>query len=276
ASLRAAGYLPLYEGKSFYQHDPYFAGRANVESVSKFVPVAIVRQELEGDAWTRSRLAFRDIARSTDQRTLIAAVMPPAVHGNQAPTLNDLASPFEMAALLSSVTLDYIVRMKVSAHINWFYAETLPIPDWTATAFAQRAPDLAHRLNAVGADFGTRAPDPLVEPGDRLAARLVLDALVADLFGPHPDDLAHIATRFPIYDRAVPGEHRYPTLAVQVFQAMHTDGPDAAEHRAHELAAARGAAGVGFGLDELWQPEGGWERANREAREILGDAKAAA
>jgi hypothetical protein len=104
----------------------------------------------------------------------------------------------------------------------------------------------------------------------------VLDALVADLFGLHPDDLAHIATRFPIYDRAAPGEHRYPALAVQVFQTMHIHGPDAAEHRAGELAAARGAAGVGFGLDELWQPEGGWERANREAREILGDAEAAA
>jgi len=32
---------------------------------------------------------------------------------------------------------------------------------------------------------------------------------------------------------------------------------------------------VGFGLDELWQPEGGWECANREAREIFGEAEAA-
>ncbi|MCP9491407.1 MAG: hypothetical protein MSC31_16270 [Solirubrobacteraceae bacterium MAG38_C4-C5] len=276
ARLRVAGYLPLYEGRSFFQHDPYFRGKKNTESVSKFVPVATVREELEGDAWTRPRLAFRDIASSTNQRTLIATVMPPAVHGNKAPTLDAYPCPYNLAALFSSLCLDYILRMKVSASLNWHYMATLPIPDWSSTAFAEHAPDLAHRLNAVGADFSDPAPDPLVEPADRLAVRLTLDALVADLFSLHPDDLGHITTRFPIYDRTAPGEHRYPTLAVEVFRAMHAGGPDAAERRAQELAAARGAAGVGFGLDELWQPEGGWERANREAREILGDAEAAA
>jgi len=108
-----------------------------------------------------------------------------------------------------------------------------------------------------------------VSPPNRLAARLLLDALVADLYGLHPDDLKHIATRFPIYDRDAPREHRYPSLAVNVFQAMHSDGLAAAENRAAELAAARSSASVGFGLDELWQPNGGWERANQEAQEII-------
>lgn len=45
ARLRSAGYVPLYEGKSFWLNDPYFLGRGNAESVSKFVPVATVRQD---------------------------------------------------------------------------------------------------------------------------------------------------------------------------------------------------------------------------------------
>jgi hypothetical protein len=88
--------------------------------------------------------------------------------------------------------------------------------------------------------------------------------------------MAHIAKQFPIYDTDVPHQHRYPTLAVEVFKAMHADGPDAAKNRAAKLAAHRAAEGVGFGLDELWQPEGGWDRANREAREIQGEDEEAA
>ena len=60
------------------------------------------------------------IARSTDQRTLIPAVIPPAVHGNKAPSLDGLSDPYPFAALMGSLTLDYVLRMKVSASLNWF------------------------------------------------------------------------------------------------------------------------------------------------------------
>ena len=93
--------------------------------------------------------------------------------------------------------------------------------------------------------------------------------LVADLFGLGTDDFAHIAMQFPIYDREAGDTHRYPTLAVQVYERFHADGLEAAECRAAQLAAARASAGVGFGFDELWQPDGGWQRANTEAHEIL-------
>jgi hypothetical protein len=106
--------------------------------------------------------------------------------------------------------------------------------------------------------------------------RLVLDSLVADLYGLATNDFAHIAARFPIYDRDAGDEHRYPVLAAQVYEAFCGEGIAGAERRAAELVAARAAAGIGFGLDELWRPDGGWERANREAREILDDDEQAA
>lgn len=276
ARLRAAGYVPLYEGKSFWLHNPYFLGKGSSDSVSEFVRAATVSAELETDAWQKPRIVFRDVASSTNQRTLVTSVIPPAVHGNKAPSLDGLFDPFSLSGLLGSLTIDYLIRMKVSATINWFYAETLPVPDWSGADFGAHARGLARRLNAISADFPEPAEDALVDPAERLAARLVLDALVSDLFGLHPDDLRHIATRFPIYDRDAGDEHRYPRLAVRVYEAFYADGPDAAEQCAAELAAARAAAGVGFGLDELWQPDGGWERANAEAREILGDQDKAA
>jgi len=273
ARLRVAGYLPLYEGKSLWTHDPYFVGRPTARSVSYAVRVATVQRELEDDAWATPRLVYRSIASSTNQRTLVAALMPSAVHGNSGHSLDGLGAAGAVVARLNSLITDYVVRMKVSANLNWFYMETLPIADAPAgSPFAARAADLVWRLNAIGADFPHPAADPLIDPADRLAARLELDALVADLYGLRPDDLGHIAAQFPIYDSAAPPEHRYPTLALDVFRVMHAEGPDAARARASKLAERRRAAGVGFGLDELWVPAGGWAQANAEAREILAAA----
>jgi hypothetical protein len=273
ARLRVGGYAVLYEGKSFYVHNPYHRGRASRESVSKCVALADIKSELEGHTWTRPRLVFRDIARSNDQRTLISTLMPPAVHGNKAPSINGLADARSLAALLGSLSIDYLVRMKVSSTINWFYAETLPIPDWSGKAFDAEASDLVRDLNAIGEEYGpARASDPLLDGGDRMAARLLLDALVGDLYGLDAADLEHIATRFPIYDKDAPPELRYPRLAVEVHVAMVAGGVDNARERAAALIDERRRVGCGFGLDELWQPDGGWEQANREARVILEEA----
>lgn len=223
ARLRTAGFVPLYEGKSFYLHNPYALGKGQQDSTGKFVKLSTLQAELDSAAWATPRLVFRDVARSTDQRTLLASVMPPAVHGNNAPTLDSWTDPWLAAGVFGSITLDYVVRMKVSAHINWFYAATFPLPDWSGTPLAAHGVELVRRLNAIGADYPEPADDPLVAPEDRLAARLVLDALVADLYGLGVSDLVHIATRFPIYDKHA-GEHRYTELVVSVYDAFVNGG----------------------------------------------------
>ena len=48
---------------------------------------------------------------------------------------------------------------------------------------------------------------------------------------------------------------------------MVAGGVDEARERAAALIDERRRVGCGFGLDELWQPDGGWEQANREARD---------
>ncbi len=277
ARLSLAGYLPLYEGKSFWLHDPYFIGRGSNESVSKFVATATVKKELESTAWKHPRLCMRNVASSTNQRTYIVGIMPPAVHGNSSPSLDGLSwsDVLSLNGILTSLTVDYIIRMKVSANLNWFYLETIPVPEQDDRPYWTLGPQLVARLNAIGADFPNSADDPLIEGPDRLQARLTLDALVADLYGLTPHDFNRIASRFPIYDGDAPESLRYPVLATRVFAAMHAGGAQAAEREAARCAAEREAAGIGFGFDELWQPDGGWERANREARAIIGQIEAA-
>ena len=107
-----------------------------------------------------------------------------------------------------------------------------------------------------------------------MAARLVLDALVADLYGLHPDDLDHIADAVP--DLRQGCARRAPVPAARgrgLSRRCVADGPRAAGAAADGTRRRSPQSSVaGFGLDELWQPEGGWEQANREARAILDEA----
>jgi hypothetical protein len=256
----------LYEGKGFWLNNPYYG------PLTSLIPTDVLDERVGRDTWSTARVCTRNVASSTNQRTLVTGLLPPAGHGNSSPTLDGLSldSAIELKAVMSSLVLDYILRMKVSTNLNWFYLETLPIARADGrSSFARRAPDLVWRLNAIGADFDEPAKDPIVDPAERLAARLLLDALVAEVYELTPKDMAHIATRFPIYDKGVPEEHRYPNLAVQVFRVMHAEGAEQAEREAYRLAEIRRAQGFGFGLDEIYVPEGGWEKANRDARRIL-------
>ena len=74
-------------------------------------------------------LAFRDIARSTDVRTWIGAIVPKAGFANTAPLIcGSPESLINLSADLSSMVADYAVRQKAqSAHLNWFIVEQLPV-----------------------------------------------------------------------------------------------------------------------------------------------------
>lgn len=56
---------------------------------------------------------------------------------------------------------------------------------------------------------------------------------------------------------------------MQVYRAFCDGGRQAAEAKAKEATESRRAAGFGFGLDEVYVPDGGWEQANAEAKRIL-------
>jgi hypothetical protein len=259
ARLRVSGYLPLYEGKSLWINQPYF------DPITKFVEPDSVTAKA-GENWQMPRLAARNIGSSTNQRSLVCSLLPAAGHGNSVPSLDGLTidNATLLCALLSSLTIDYVLRMRVSANINWFHLEELPV----ATVEDIPAQNLVWRLNALSWDYGSEAQDALIDGEARMAARLLLDAKVASLYGLESADVEHIAARFPIYDKSA-GMFAYPRLVPQVYRAFCLDGEDAAEREARALTAERNAAGFDFGLDEVYVPDGGWEAANAEARQIL-------
>jgi hypothetical protein len=78
--------------------------------------------------WT---VVFRDITNATNERTLIATFAPTVAYGNQAPGLLSSRPIREIAALvanLSSIPFDYCARQKVAGtHMNFFILQQLPV-----------------------------------------------------------------------------------------------------------------------------------------------------
>jgi len=126
---------PLYEGKMIWLFDSHFEGPRYWLNRQQ------VEQALGADAWQGRcyRVGFRDVAASTNERTLIASLIPPCWAGNTIPTVipenlgkgshgpNDVEGIW-LASFLGSLCADYVIRQKITNHMNFFYMETLPIP----------------------------------------------------------------------------------------------------------------------------------------------------
>ena len=158
------------------------------------------------------RLAYRDVASNTNERTLISAVLPPSVFAGNTLIVETQTSNETMlflVALFNSLTLDYVIRAKVTSHLSMFYMYQLPVPRLTAgdpffDAIVPRAarltctsPAFADLWQAVMGEAWTPASG-VTDAVARQSLRDELDALVAHLYGLSRADFAHILGGFPL------------------------------------------------------------------------------
>jgi hypothetical protein len=170
-------------------------------------------------------LGFRDIARATDVRTLIAAIVPTTAAGNTLPLLvgEHGRLPSVSASLLlanvNALAFDYVTRQKAqSTHVNWYILEQLPViaPERFETQIGRvKIADFireqvlhlsytAHDLAPFARDLGYVNADGSVKPPfvwsdeDRRLRLAALDGLFMHLYGLNEDDAAYILDTFPI------------------------------------------------------------------------------
>lgn len=212
------GALPLVEGKMIHQFE--FAR----QDYKFWVPEAAGRKSLigRGDdtgqalSYQRYRLAHRSIASSTNERTLIAAILPPNVFSgnslNVAFAPEGAAEQLVLMALMNSFVLDYHLRQQVSANLNMFYIYQCPVPRLTKTDTAFRPlSNRAARLICTSPEFNELAKtadlkghqDGATDPTERAQLRAELDGLVAHLYGLTEAEFAHILKTFPLVPEAV-------------------------------------------------------------------------
>ncbi|VAW42102.1 hypothetical protein MNBD_CHLOROFLEXI01-988, partial [hydrothermal vent metagenome] len=129
--------LALYEGKMIHQFDADFAKPRFWIEEPKGRKRALRSQDDNGQEidYQRCRIGYRDIARSTDQRTIISAILPPNVFAGNTVIVETKTKATRMlylSSVLNSFILDFIIRYKIGTHVSMFYAYQLPVPRLTA------------------------------------------------------------------------------------------------------------------------------------------------
>ena len=231
------GSVPLYEGKMLHQFDHRWATYTptgetrDMTDAEKQDPTCLpVPRYWVGRAEVENRLAhkwkkkwlisFRDICRSTDERTAIFSILPRVGVGNNGPLMffnekhSTLAGCF--LANLSSLILDYITRHKVGGtHLNFFIAKQLPV--LSPEAYIQADIDFitprvlelvytADDLQPFAQDMGYRG-DPFPWNLERRAhLRAELDAYYAHLYGLTYDELRYILDPTDLHGEEYPSE----------------------------------------------------------------------
>lgn len=157
----------------------------------------------------RARIAFRDIARSNDTRTMLAALIPPRTTvTHKAPYLfrrnGEISEEAFLLGVLSSIPFDWYTRRFVELTMSFELLTAMPIP-FNSTkneALRKRTITISGRLAAVDSRFAGWADSVGVSVGsvtseseknDLIAE---LDALVSLLYGLNRDDVIHIFETF--------------------------------------------------------------------------------
>ncbi|NUQ74893.1 MAG: N-6 DNA methylase [Polyangiaceae bacterium] len=213
--LRRLGYVPLHEGKTFHQYTDRWEDRPRY-----LVELAKIADK---PSWFKPaqhfRLAFRDIASATNERTGIFCMLPPGVVcGNKAPCEREPFSrpswtSLAFLAMVNTYGFDFILRLKVQATVNLFILDGCPVPP---SAFERPvAAFLAHSALRLTCNHEGYAPlwkeqlgDAWREPmpihswpvlaGDdaRWAVRAAIDAVITDAYGLTRDQYAHVLSSF--------------------------------------------------------------------------------
>ena len=237
-------YVPLYQGRMIHQfdhransvrvnltstHNPYVSvevgkkDHANPEFLPQsryWVPVSQVEPVIGTEHGYV--IGFRDIARPTDVRTMLASIIPQVGCGHTLPILVpapdqfDAESTAQVLANLNSFGFDYVTRQKVQAtHLTWYTVEQLPViapEDYDRRFGETTARDLvrdhvlrltytAHDMEPFARDLGYDGPPFTWDDPERRHLRARLDALYFHLYGLDREDADYVMGTFPIVRR---------------------------------------------------------------------------
>jgi hypothetical protein len=253
-------FLPLYEAKMVHHFDHRWAtydgddtrdvsvtekGDSGYSVLPRYwVADGEVAHRLDG-RWDRGwLLGWRDITNTTNERTVIASVLPRVGVGNKIPLMLVAASPSHMSALaanLSSFALDYAARQKIGGTtLNFFYLKQLPVlPPSTYDALCPWAPEqtlkgwilprvlelvyTAHDLEPFARDCGYSGSTFPWDEERRFRNRCELDAAFFQLYGIGREDMEYIMETFPIvkrHDEKQWGEYRTKRVVGEVYDSL--------------------------------------------------------
>jgi hypothetical protein len=197
-------------------------------------------------------MGWRDITNATNERTVIASVLPLAGVGNKIPLFmmdSQEVEPKRAAAFLGNLTalvFDFVARQKIGGTtLNYFYIKQFPVlpPDrYTEADLAYIVPRVleltytAYDLAGWARSLGHNGPPFPFAPERRAQLRAELDAYYARLYGLTRDELRYIL------DPADVLGDDYPSETFRVLK--NKELRDFGEYRTQRLVLAAWDAGA--------------------------------
>lgn len=263
------GALPLIEGRMVQAHR--FGVKGHVSGTGRralWEAYPIGGSRLSPQFWIRRsdiprgnqhradmlRVGFCDIAGQTNERSLMATLIPAGVVcGNKVPTILFPGDPSEerllvWAAIANSFAFDWMLRRVLTTTVNYFLLQSVPLPKLAKDGLPwKKLASAARELQSLDhAGSGARA---------RMAQlRAEIDAEVAVAYGLDLNDMELVLQDFPILDRGqitLPGEDKSTITRDSVLAAVakRTAIREAAWSR--RAAEARALGGMAYVPSEL-------------------------
>lgn len=266
----AERYVPLYEAKMIHQFDHRWATYDGADSRDAteaekqnpdfeptpryWVPEAEVADRLRAKNWSRGWLmGWRDIARATDERTVIATAFPRMGCGDTLLLMfPDVENPALCACIISnlcSMVQDYAARQKIGGtHLKYNMFKQLPILPPTAYTeqnlvfIVPRVLELTYTSNALAPfarDLGYGEKHFAWNEDRRAHVRADLDAFYARAYGLTRDELRYILDPADAMGAGYPsetfrvlkkndiarfGEYRTARLVLAAWDRMEAEG----------------------------------------------------
>jgi hypothetical protein len=219
----AKGRLPLYEGKMIHQFTHQYALPKYWLDEKEARQALLKRGEVDKGQildYQTYRLGFRDIAANTNERTMIATILPPNVFCNhKIPTavikLNNIPAyklEIFLLAMMNSYVIDYSFRKRITTNLTFFFIYQTPIPRLKeGDRYFEEIVEKAAKLICISEEFDELAKEVgigshkngVTEEGERMAIRAKLDAIVGHLYELNEIEFQHILSTFPLVPESV-------------------------------------------------------------------------
>lgn len=196
-AMRQAGYWPVYGGE---QVAAYLVG---VKTINRWVSIRRAAAKYGDRMRTGATLVFRDQARSTDERSCIAAILPAGSAATYTLTAAVFSNVADEAALLvlNSLAFDYLLRVRLAGmHVSGTYVLPVAVPP---AAVVSRLPRILTRF-APTAGITHISDDKNAWP-----SLWATDRAVAEAYGLGPEEFEYILGTFPVWLRKRAGIAAY-------------------------------------------------------------------
>ena len=203
---KTSKHFPLYKGGAIWQYNAYF----NRNKSNRYIDISspeIQKQKLYKDErYKNYRLVIRAIARNTDERSLISAIIPKNSFITN--TLNEIRINKDkykllMLSFFNSFIVDYFLRLKISASVNPKYITPLHIPRLTQKDdYFKELVERSAKLTCIGKEFNELADEigiargGVIEQRTRWKLQGEIDAIVATIYNLSKDEFTYILSTF--------------------------------------------------------------------------------